>query len=452
MILTGHRPDAARVMAAFDVFTLASKYEGLPVALMEALALGLPVVATRVGGIAETLTDDEALLVPPGDPLALCDAWVKAIESPQLREQLGAASHARAAEFDVRSAVDEYEACYRRLCPPAVGEMPVAASKPARKASAGIDIRPATEDDRAAILALLTKSLGWQDDPRYAALFEWKHDQNPFGPSPMWVALDGDRVVALRVFMRWQFRRGDEILRAVRAVDTATDPAYQGKGLFTALTMHGLDALREDGVDFVFNTPNSQSLPGYLKMGWQEVGKVPASFRLRGPRSVATTARARVPADLWSLPLDIGVPFSEWLDGNMPENDEATPSHEPREIVTDRTEAFLAWRYGTPLLGYRAVTSDGGALVVRGRQRGAARELVVADAVGFPSDRADSKAAEALSASGFDHVLRCGGPDAKHGFVPLPGGGPILTFRSLNLAAKPPLANWHLSMGDVELF
>ena len=63
-MLTGHRPDAARVMAAFDVFTLASKYEGLPVALMEALALGLPVVATRVGGVAETLTDDEAVLVP----------------------------------------------------------------------------------------------------------------------------------------------------------------------------------------------------------------------------------------------------------------------------------------------------------------------------------------------------------------------------------------------------
>jgi hypothetical protein len=54
----------SRVMTAFDVFTLASKYEGLPVALMQALALGLPMVATRVGGIAEVLTDDEAILVP----------------------------------------------------------------------------------------------------------------------------------------------------------------------------------------------------------------------------------------------------------------------------------------------------------------------------------------------------------------------------------------------------
>jgi hypothetical protein len=252
--------------------------------------------------------------------------------------------------------------------------------------------------------------------------------------------------------MRWQFRRGEETLRAVRAVDTATDPAYRGKGLFTALTMHGLDALREDGVDFVFNTPNAQSLPGYLKMGWETVGTVPASFRLRGPRAVATTARARVPADLWSLPLDIGVAFSDWIDGNRPEHGGATPGHEPRQIVTDRSDAYLSWRYGTSLLGYRAVTGDGGVLVVRGRQRGAARELVVADAVGFTSGRADRAAAEVLSESGFDHVLRCGGTAPTQRFVPLPGGGPILTFRSLNLAAMPPLANWHLSMGDVELF
>jgi glycosyltransferase involved in cell wall biosynthesis/predicted N-acetyltransferase YhbS len=452
VILTGHRPDAARVMAAFDVFTLASKYEGLPVALMEALALGLPVVATRVGGVAETLTDDDALLVPPGDPLALCDAWVKAIESPQLCEQLSGASRARAKEFDVRSAVDEYEACYRRLNPGVAAPTHAATSTPARKTPAGIDIRPATDDDRPAILALLTKSLGWQDDPRYAALFEWKHDQNPFGPSPMWVALDGDRVVGLRVFMRWQFRRGGEILRAVRAVDTATDPDYQGRGLFTALTMHGLDALREDGTDFVFNTPNAQSLPGYLKMGWQEVGKVPAAFRVRGPRSLATTVRARVPAELWSLPLDVGVPFVDWLNDAAFDLGETPSTNAPRSLVTDRSREFSTWRYASPLLGYRAVPSECGTLVVRGRQRGGARELVLADTVGLADDRADASAARALSMSDVNHLIRCGHSNVRHGFVPLPGGGPILTFRSLNLDAMPPISNWQLTIGDVELF
>jgi glycosyltransferase involved in cell wall biosynthesis/predicted N-acetyltransferase YhbS len=449
VMLTGHRPDAARVMAAFDVFTLASKYEGLPVALMEALALGLPIVATRVGGIAETLTDDEAVLVPREDPIALSDAWVKVLESLQLRERLAAASTARASNFDIRGAVDEYEACYRRLCP-SVTEAPADAAKPPRRTTPGIEIRSATEDDRPAILALLMKSLGWHDDPRYQALFEWKHDQNPFGRSPMWVACDGDRVVALRVFMRWQFRRGNETLRAVRAVDTATDPDYQGKGLFTALTLHGLDALRIDGVDFIFNTPNEQSLPGYLKMGWQVVGQVPAAFRLRTPGSLLRTAKARVAADLWSLPLEVGSPFDEWFD--TAHHVVAPLEQGPREIVTDRSDAFLAWRYGTPLLDYRSFTVDGESLVVRGRQRGAARELVFADSIGLAPDESGRSAARCLRAAGFDHALRAGSPDLRHGFVPLPGGGPVLTFRSLNLSSAPPLANWRLTMGDVELF
>ena len=64
-------------MAASDVFTLASAHEGLPVAVMEAFAAGLPVVATAVGGVPEQVVDGrEGLLVPPGDHLALAEALV----------------------------------------------------------------------------------------------------------------------------------------------------------------------------------------------------------------------------------------------------------------------------------------------------------------------------------------------------------------------------------------
>jgi GNAT superfamily N-acetyltransferase len=73
-------------------------------------------------------------------------------------------------------------------------------------------------------------------------------------------------------------------INAVRAVDTATHPDWQGRGIFSRLTLGALDDLRDDGVDCVFNTPNDKSRPGYLKMGWQQVGKVPVSVRLTGPR------------------------------------------------------------------------------------------------------------------------------------------------------------------------
>ena len=90
-LLLGQRPDAVRVLAVCDVFCLASKWEGLPVALMEALVLGLPVVATAVGGVAETVRDGrEGLLVAPGRPRELADALARVVTDDALRAALGA--------------------------------------------------------------------------------------------------------------------------------------------------------------------------------------------------------------------------------------------------------------------------------------------------------------------------------------------------------------------------
>ena len=82
-LLTGYRADARRVMSAFDLFTLGSEHEGLPVAVMEALALGLPVVATAVGGLPEAVDDGvEGRLVPPLRPDLLADAIIACGRGP----------------------------------------------------------------------------------------------------------------------------------------------------------------------------------------------------------------------------------------------------------------------------------------------------------------------------------------------------------------------------------
>ena len=466
VIFTGVRTDATRVMAAADVFTLASKWEGLPVALMEALALGLPVVATDVGGVGEALRNGEdALLVPPSNAVALADALQRVLGDDGLRAQLAAASLERAAGFDVARATRRIEAIYARVAPLAAeheaGVAAVALAVPAASASAGptrrrvpqgLHIRPATPDDRAAIIQLCGRTLGWDDDPRFEQLYAWKHDQNAFGPSPTWVATDGDRIVGLRAFMRWEFVRGSAVLRAVRAVDTATHPDYQGKGLFTALTLHGLDELQAEGVDFVFNTPNDKSRPGYLKMGWQVVGKLPTAVRFSGPLSAFTVARSRVPSEHWSLPLAIGEPVDEWLDRT---GFEPVVAHHPaavRDVVTNVSNQFLRWRYGIPLLAYRAVPSGDGAVLVRARMRGSSRELVLLDRLNFTAEQADRAMADVLPLSGCDHCLRLGAAQVGAGFLPLPGGGPVLAWRGINQQSMPPLGNWRLGMGDVELF
>ena len=73
------------------------------------------------------------------------------------------------------------------------------------------------------------------------------------------------------------------------------------------------------------------------------------------------------------------------------------------------------------------------------------------DSPGLAVASADRLAGRLLRANGLDHALRIGAADARHGFVPAPGG-PVVTWRSVCAEAMPPLANWHVGMGDVELF
>jgi glycosyltransferase involved in cell wall biosynthesis len=114
--LAGYREDAVRVLAGCDGFVLASLFEGLPVAVMEALALGLPVVATAVGGIPECVRDGvEGLLVPPSRPDLLAEAVIDLARDPGRRARMGEAASERARRFDVGRAAREVEAIYREV-------------------------------------------------------------------------------------------------------------------------------------------------------------------------------------------------------------------------------------------------------------------------------------------------------------------------------------------------
>jgi glycosyltransferase involved in cell wall biosynthesis len=115
--LLGAVPDVAGLLAAGDVFALASDWEGTPVAVMEAMAAGLPVAATAVGGVPELVTDGETgLLAPAGDEAALAAAITGCMAR---RVELGAAGRARAAGFGVQAMVSAYAALFERLA----GEM-----------------------------------------------------------------------------------------------------------------------------------------------------------------------------------------------------------------------------------------------------------------------------------------------------------------------------------------
>lgn len=95
----GLRDDKAELLAACDALVLPSRREGLGVAALEAMACGRPVLASRVGGLAETVRDGETgLLVAPEDPDALAEAIARLLGDVALRERLGAAGPARVAK------------------------------------------------------------------------------------------------------------------------------------------------------------------------------------------------------------------------------------------------------------------------------------------------------------------------------------------------------------------
>ncbi|MGH8900393.1 MAG: GNAT family N-acetyltransferase [Egibacteraceae bacterium] len=315
-----------------------------------------------------------------------------------------------------------------------------------------LTIRPLTDEDEPQVLGLLSTALGWAGGEHRTRLYRWKHVDNPFGRSFGWVATDSGRLVGVRLFMRWRFRQNGELVNAVRAVDTATHMDYRGRGVFSSLTRHGLDALAEAGVAFVFNTPNDQSRPGYLKLGWEPVGHLPLALHLRSVTVLPRTARARVPAALESLPTSAGLPACEGLDGLA---SCAPVGSLPGQLMTDRTGEFLRWRYSLPQLRYRTVRlGSGGAAVFRLRRRGAAVELVVNDVLVSPGTAASEIARAVrrlLHASGADHAIRIA-PTHRRG-QRLPISGPTLFWRAVTTPSPAPqLGQWALSMGDVELF
>jgi glycosyltransferase involved in cell wall biosynthesis len=116
----GERDDVPQLLAGADVFVLSTLSEGMPISVLEAMAAGVPVVASAVGGIPEVVVDGETgLLVPPRDPDALAEALRTLLADPELRRRLGEAGRRRAQElFDVPRFRRDHLALYDRLSAP----------------------------------------------------------------------------------------------------------------------------------------------------------------------------------------------------------------------------------------------------------------------------------------------------------------------------------------------
>jgi glycosyltransferase involved in cell wall biosynthesis len=113
----GHRDDARLLLAGCDMYVNCSISEGISLTILEAMAAGLPVVATNVGGTPEVIDDSCGRLIPAQNPTALADAVRCLLRQPEVSRQLGTGARRRVeARFDLRRMIEEYRDVYMRAC------------------------------------------------------------------------------------------------------------------------------------------------------------------------------------------------------------------------------------------------------------------------------------------------------------------------------------------------
>lgn len=334
------------------------------------------------------------------------------------------------------------------------------------------EIRRGRDGDVQEVVDLLRTCLGEGSVPRNAAFWRWKHEGNPFGPSPVLVATAGGRIVGVRAFLRWSWNSAGTEVPAVRAVDTATHPDWRGRGIFSRLTRQLVAQVAEEGAAFVFNTPNRKSGAGYRKMGWRSVGRLPVYVRpLRASAllHLAGAGRRTVP----SIPAPLQ-PVSAFLE--RPESEaflarvDGARRDDPR-LRTAMTPGYLRWRYGdVPGVDYRAVWSGRGesaaALVLRPRRRRGLLEVSVSEVLADNPASVDSAAGllrdlGASTAADYSVAIATSGTPEhaalrKAGFHRLAAAGPRLVALPLTPVALPPnprdAGSWRLTAGSFELF
>jgi len=310
-------------------------------------------------------------------------------------------------------------------------------------------IRKATDSDIPQIIELLKVSLGESLTPKSETLWRWKHQRNPFGTSPVLLAeLDG-KLIGVRAFLRWEFSVGNKIKKVCRAVDTAVHPDYHGQGIFKKLTLSLIDEMEREGVDFIYNTPNSDSLPGYLKMGWEKWGKLPLKLNFHFSQGKNNQS---INPEPWSQ--------IENIVGKL-EQERQVSTH----LNTHLLPGYLAWRYrDCPLFPYHFI-SDGEAYVLfyRIKEGKMGRELRITDFFALRELSKNEKnevqkklkSAEKLAAARFTSYsgLKFALEKIEDlGILTIIQMGPIVTLRQVNPLLKPLDQNWNWSLGDLEVF
>lgn len=312
-----------------------------------------------------------------------------------------------------------------------------------------MQIREATEQDIPEILEVLKASLGETSSKKTEAVWRFKHVDNPFGKSLVLILIENDKIIGVRALMRWKWQFGKQVFSTFRAVDTATHPEHQGKGIFKKLTLRAIEIVKEQGDDFIFNTPNTQSLPGYLKMGWEEVNKLKIEANLVNPFNwIGNKQNGFYKINNNSSHFQITKLISNYNDIKSGEN----------KLFTLKTPGYLSWRYeNNPLQKYEIKADEDFYLAGYIKPHKYFKELRITEHI-FSKESGRQKikkSVKKISKKFGAQVITSSGLNSGLGFSG--NYGPVLTLRDVNLDSKLKqkllhLNKWSYTLGDLELF
>lgn len=251
--------------------------------------------------------------------------------------------------------------------------------------------------------------------------------------------------------------------------------------MFSALTRKAIEDVKKEGVQFIFNTPNQNSLPGYLKMGWTIVGALPLYFKVLSPfsfiakkvfrnRQKISFAGPAVKQDFFTDKVDTWGAFIEKYGsraGSMITDWESIRGS--RGYRTLRSREYYQWRYGGhPHVQYYVyAVSDrkglSGFVIFRPNYRDGLKEVVITDLCLREQDMTLARAvlngaARNIRAEYIVGHFSQGAPEMdflkRTGFWRLPFKRMIFTAFPLQETAQDvlELQNWDFSMGDLEVF
>lgn len=311
-----------------------------------------------------------------------------------------------------------------------------------------MEIRIACKNDIPEIISVLQASLGELKLPKSVEIWEYKHLKNPFGKSLVLLAVQENKIIGVRAFMKWEWCINKDSYSTLRAVDTGILPGFQRRGIFGELNAEALKLSFQN--DFIFNTPNQKSLGGNLKMGWEHIGRIRAKALPGVPFLFISSKKTSL-----SVP-DL---YKNEISEPLLENHNAI-FREENKLFTPKTREFLKWRYSeNPLQKYEVLCDDDFYVAAYVKHHKYFKELRVVEHI-FNNENGIKKinsVIQKLNSVYRANIITYSG-NMKLNFWELDlRSGPILIGRNLELEEMQweEIKNpdyWNYSLGDLELF